>query len=259
VKPRLLTLLGDQLIRDANLAVFELVKNAYDADATECSVTLEHPDNPSVSRIIVKDDGVGMDKATLRDVWMVIATDFRALQRQHNMRSKKFHRYPLGEKGLGRLSIHKLGKHIRLVTRVKGGAELVLQFDWDRIETAKDLDKAFVVLGTREPETFPGKKHGTLFEVSRLRETWSRGEVRRLHRAVNSLCSPFEGPADFKVVLSVPGKDDWLKGMFTSENANKCALYHVRGSFEGKTASFDYDFTPPPGYERDLTKRHQKL
>lgn len=41
VKPRLLRLLGDQLIRDANLAVFELVKNAYDADATRCSVTLE--------------------------------------------------------------------------------------------------------------------------------------------------------------------------------------------------------------------------
>jgi anti-sigma regulatory factor (Ser/Thr protein kinase) len=44
VKPRLLTLLGDQLIRDANLAVFELVKNAYDADASSCSVALEHPE-----------------------------------------------------------------------------------------------------------------------------------------------------------------------------------------------------------------------
>ena len=47
VKPRLLTLLGDQLIRDANLAVFELVKNSYDADATECIVVLEHADNAS--------------------------------------------------------------------------------------------------------------------------------------------------------------------------------------------------------------------
>ena len=52
VKPRLLTLLGDQLIRDANLAVFELVKNAYDADATKCSVTLNQPDDPSEARIV---------------------------------------------------------------------------------------------------------------------------------------------------------------------------------------------------------------
>jgi hypothetical protein len=54
VKPRLLTLLGDQLIRDANLAVFELVKNAYDADATECAVTLKQSEDPSEARIEVK-------------------------------------------------------------------------------------------------------------------------------------------------------------------------------------------------------------
>ena len=119
VKPRLLTLLGDQLIRDANLAVFELVKNAYDADATECSVTVKQSENPSEARIEVKDNGAGMDEATIRNAWMVIATDFRALQRQENTRSRKFKRYPLGEKGLGRLSIHKLGRAIRMVTRVE--------------------------------------------------------------------------------------------------------------------------------------------
>jgi hypothetical protein len=89
VKPRLLTLLGDQLIRDANLAVFELVKNAYDADATECSVTLDPSNGQSSGRIVIQDDGVGMDAETLRNVWMMIATDFRAAQRQHNVRSER--------------------------------------------------------------------------------------------------------------------------------------------------------------------------
>lgn len=121
VKPRLLTLLGDQLIRDANLAVFELVKNAYDADATECSVILKQSVDPSEAQIEVKDNGVGMDETTIRNAWMVIATDFRALQRQKDTRSKRFHRFPLGEKGLGRLSIHKLGETIRMITRVRGG------------------------------------------------------------------------------------------------------------------------------------------
>jgi HSP90 family molecular chaperone len=121
VKPRLLTLLGDQLIRDANLAVFELVKNAYDADATECSVTLDPSNGQSSGRIVIQDDGVGMDAETLRNVWMMIATDFRAAQRQHNVRSERFGRYPLGEKGLGRLSVHKLGRDIELITRVRGG------------------------------------------------------------------------------------------------------------------------------------------
>ena len=259
VKPRLLTLLGEQLIRDANLAVFELVKNAYDADATMCVVTLENPDNQRAGRILVEDDGVGMNEDTLRNVWMVIATDFRLKQRATATRSDKFNRYPLGEKGLGRLSIHKLGRSIRLITRVRDGDELVMEFDWDAIESAADLDDAFVALEKRKPKTFSGDKHGTMFEVTQLREVWSRGELRRLHRSVNSLCSPFQGPTDFEVVLLAPGKEEWLRGMFSAEDANGCAIYHVRGAFEGRTASFDYDFTPPERYSKQLNKRHQQL
>lgn len=258
VRPRLLTLLGDQLIKDANLAVFELVKNAYDADATVCAVTLENPTEQSKARIIVEDDGVGMDEETLRDVWMVIATDFRALQREGDKRTKKFHRFPLGEKGLGRLSAHKLGRSIRLITRRRGGDELILDFDWDRIEGAADLESAGIELEIRDPETFKGNQHGTCFEITRLRETWNRGQARRLHRAVNSLCSPFKGPEDFEVMLSIPDHQEWLENLFTAENANKCALYHARGSFEGGSGKFNYTFTPPPGYTGQLTKRVEK-
>jgi signal transduction histidine kinase len=258
VRPRLLTLLGDQLIKDANLAVFELVKNAYDADATVCAVTLENPTDKSKARITVEDDGVGMDEETLRDVWMMIATDFRALQRKDERRTKRFNRFPLGEKGLGRLSAHKLGRFIRLITRRRGGEELVLDFDWDRIEDAEDLESAGVDLEIRKPETFTGNGHGTCFEIRRLRETWNRGQARRLHRAVNSLCSPFKGPEDFEVMLSIPGHEEWLENLFSADKANSCALYHVRGSFDGETGRFDYTFTPPPGYSKQLTKRTGK-
>jgi signal transduction histidine kinase len=258
VRPRLLTLLGEQLIKDANLAVFELVKNAYDADATVCAVTLEHLTDQSKARIVVEDDGVGMDEETLRDVWMVIATDFRALQREKEKRTRKFNRFPLGEKGLGRLSIHKLGRSIRLITRKRGGEELVLDFDWDSIESADDLDSAGIELESREPQTFKGNEHGTCFEITRLREAWNRVQARRLHRAVNSLCSPFRGPEDFEVLLSIPGHEEWLEKMFSAEQANSCALYHVRGSFEGSTGRFDYTFTPPPEHAKQLTKRVEK-
>ncbi len=259
VKPRLLRLLGDQLIRDANLAVFELVKNAYDADATKCNVRLEHADDPARARLEIDDNGYGMDEEVLRNAWMVIATDFRAQQRAQNIRSERFHRFPLGEKGLGRLSVHKLGKFIRLITRVKGGEELLLEFDWDRLENAEDLNKAVVNLQRRTPETFPGSRHGTKLEVTRLREPWARGELRRLHRAVNSLCSPFKGPTDFEVILTAPGCEDWLQGLLGPDEVNKCALYYVRGNFQGSLASFEYEFTPPPGTERKLSPRKEKI
>jgi signal transduction histidine kinase len=259
VKPRVLRLLGDQLIRDANLAVFELVKNAYDADAPSCSVLLEHPDDPDAGRIEVTDTGCGMDETILRSAWMVIATDFRAEQRAKGWRTPRFHRFPLGEKGLGRLSVHKLGRFIRLITRTKGGEELTIDFDWDRLENAEDLNDAAVVLKKRQPVTFPGTKHGTKLEVTRLREPWARGELRRLHRAVNSLCSPFKGPTDFVVTLSAPGREAWLEGLLTPDQVNACAVYRVSGLLEGSVAEFDYEFIPPAATKAQLSPRKEKV
>jgi signal transduction histidine kinase len=180
------------------------------------------------------------------------------LQRKNEKRTRKFNRFPLGEKGLGRLSAHKLGRSIRLITRMRQREELVLDFDWDTIESAKDLESAGIDLGEREPETFKGNRHGTRFEITDLREAWTRGQARRLHRAVNSLCSPFKGPEDFEVTLTVPGHEEWFENMFTADAANTCALYHVRGSFSGTAGTFNYAFTPPPGYSKQLAKRSEK-
>src|SRR5262249_7859039 len=153
----------------------------------------------------------------------------------------------LGEKGLGRLSIHKLGRNIRLITRVSAGDELVLEINWDLLERASELSAAPIKLIRREPETFKGRRHGTRLEVSMLREDWTGGDVRRLHRSVNSLCSPFDAPDDFKVTLEVPGHESWLKDLFDSDDAGKCATYKISGSFEGGSGTFDYEFIPPPG------------
>ena len=78
-RARLLVLLGDQLIRDPGIAVFELIKNAYDADADKATVTMENLDNPENAKIIVEDNGTGMDLETVTGVWLEPGTDFRAL------------------------------------------------------------------------------------------------------------------------------------------------------------------------------------
>ena len=69
-RARLLRLLGDELIRDANIAIFELVKNAYDADAHYANVTLLNVDNRRTGRIVVEDDGSGMNWETITRVWL---------------------------------------------------------------------------------------------------------------------------------------------------------------------------------------------
>ena len=76
-RARLLLLLGDELIRDAGIAVFELVKNAYDADSSTVEITMRSVGHPGKGQITVRDDGEGMDVQTIENVWLEPGTDFR--------------------------------------------------------------------------------------------------------------------------------------------------------------------------------------
>ena len=119
VHSHVLKLLGDQLIGHDRLAVFELVKNSYDADAKTVTVTLDLL--APVPKISVRDDGIGMSADTIENVWLQVGTDSK-----RNAEARKrspLGRFPLGEKGVGRLAVQKLGDTIRLVTRQEGKAE----------------------------------------------------------------------------------------------------------------------------------------
>src|SRR5206468_8019801 len=106
-RARLLLLLGDQLIRDAGVAVFELVKNAYDADSPTAIVTMADVTSKARGRITVEDAGAGMTLETVTDVWLEPGTDYRLTQRQQGHRTRKYGRLPVGEKGGGRFAVHK--------------------------------------------------------------------------------------------------------------------------------------------------------
>src|SRR2546430_2253418 len=106
-RARLMLLLGNELIREPGIAVFELVKNAYDADASRCRIRLENVgDADSEARIIVGDNGSGMDLKTILRVWLQPGTDNRKKQKEAGWRTPRFKRHPLGEKGVGRFAVH---------------------------------------------------------------------------------------------------------------------------------------------------------
>ncbi|GAF87378.1 unnamed protein product, partial [marine sediment metagenome] len=136
----MLLLLGDQLIRDPGIAVFELVKNAYDADSPDVTVKMSDIADERFGKIVIQDSGTGMDYDTVTGVWMEPGTDYRSKQRQLGKRTKKYNRLPLGEKGVGRFAAHKLGDHIRLVTRKRGNREIVVKIDWTKYSKRKYLE-----------------------------------------------------------------------------------------------------------------------
>ncbi len=77
-RARLILLLGDQLIKNPSIALLELVKNSYDADASNVLVEMEKLESPSQGKIIISDDGEGMDKKIIKNVWMEPGSDFKA-------------------------------------------------------------------------------------------------------------------------------------------------------------------------------------
>ena len=180
-RARILQLLGDELIGSPRIAVFELVKNAYDADAGTVTVTLKNIESPKAS-IVVEDDGDGMTLETIRDVWLVPGHDHRTRQRKARERTR-LGRLPLGEKGLGRFAVHKLGDRIEVVTRAANAKECIVSIDWTELLGRTDLSDAKVRAETRDPEVFREDLTGTRITISCLREkNWTRGEVRRLQR-----------------------------------------------------------------------------
>ena len=250
-RARMLQLLGDELIGSARLAVFELVKNAYDADANEVVVRLDL-DSARGPAITVVDDGEGMTLDVLRSVWLVPGDDYRQKQRLSGRRTDRHGRLPLGEKGLGRFAVHKLGNHITLTTRARHSDECVVEIDWNELIAQPYLDEAPVTIQVRRPETFSGDSTGTRIEIRQLREThWPRGEIRRLHNQITSICSPFEEPSGFRAVLHVPDREDWVADLPDISEIVDRAFWKF--SFRVDNGKFDwtYEFRRIPGFKLD--------
>lgn len=244
-RARLLALLGEQLIDNARLAVFEMVKNAYDADANIVVVTLAQPER-SAGTISVVDDGSGMTLETLTDVWLEPGADMREIQRQGGVRTPKYKRLPLGEKGVGRFAAHKLGNRIRLWTRAKGGPELHVDINWSDQIGRRYMDETEISIVETDSAYFKKGRTGTRIEITDLKSVWTRGDVRRLWRNVTSISAPFSTADDFDVSLLVPGHESWINDLLEVGDILGAALWKYDFCFDEQGFRWDYAFRPPP-------------
>ncbi|MGO9138764.1 MAG: ATP-binding protein [Syntrophales bacterium] len=258
-RARIMHLLGDQLIRDAGIAVFELVKNAYDADASKCTVTIRDIENNDKTCIIIEDDGVGMTYDTVTNVWLELGTEFRNQQKEKEIRTEKG-RLPLGEKGIGRFAVHKLGKHIKLITRATGADEIIIELNWEKIfSQPKYLSDIPIPVQRRKPLHFKGGT-GTRIEISGIRETWTKGKIRDLSRSITSICSPFESDDDNKYkfrasLILEPDPGKWLHGLLKIKDILELSLFQGSGLIKGDEVTYNYKFKPLPAMQGKIGKR----
>lgn len=253
--PHLLRLLGDELIGNDRLAIFELVKNSYDADATLVEVELNLGSTDPCIRI--RDNGNGMTAKVLVGSWMRLGTGHK--RGPSKQRSLIFKRLPLGEKGVGRLAVQKLGGITRLVTRVAGGPEYEVCVDWNQlIENAEELtDLSFTVEERRSPEEFPEDQHGTLIEISSLyRKDWTRRDLRALKKLLVGLKTPFDTVSDFDVQLTVPGRELEIYDVLDISDILNRAVWSYKFSLrDDGSLDWDYHFTPPAPLAKKLHSR----
>lgn len=243
-KAQILLQLGEQLIKSESVAILELIKNSYDADAKKVTVSMIDIDLPETGSIEIEDDGNGMDLEIVKTVWMEPGNTHK----KHDVTQGKrtaLGRLPIGEKGIGRFGVHKLGRKIEMITRVENGNEIRVEIDWNEFDTAQYLDQVKVSIQEREPEYFIGaKKSGTRLLISNLSTVWTRGMLRDVHRAITSLSSPFESIDSFSVKF-ITNRKEWLEGLLTFDKIKSYALYSGKIEIQGcNITKFDYSFSP---------------
>lgn len=187
--------LGELLVGRDSTALIELIKNAYDADATEVTVYGERLDNPEEGHILVTDNGVGMNAEAFEKGFLRVAS---RLKEQGERRSALFQRRYTGAKGIGRLAAHKLAKKLEIdsvprATKLDGlGKALNATIDWDKIEqyeTLDELDSTDAILLKTKP-ILESTHSGTALLLSRLRRAWTETERARFFAEVQSFDPP---------------------------------------------------------------------
>lgn len=200
-RARLIRLLGEELISDEVMAVVELVKNGYDADAHQVTVSLKQEHAVDRGEIRVYDNGMGMDLEQVLNVWMEPATPNKRAGGRRKARTP-LGRIQLGEKGVGRFAADKLGSELELISRKAGNPEEVgLRVSWHRYDQDHYLDEVENRWFTRKPVVFNGDRSGTVAIVRSLRTAWSEDMVRRLHNGLTRLVAPSQHLADFEILF----------------------------------------------------------
>lgn len=245
-RARLLLQLGDQLIKNESIALVELVKNSYDADANIVSIYMENVDDPKKGVIIIEDDGYGMSADTVENVWLEPGSDFKTQKIKKLEASPKYKRLPIGEKGIGRFGVHKLGNIIELTTKSTDSKEVYVKINWTDFDKYKYLEDVPIIISERtEPYIFKNGKTGTNILITSLRKKWERGIAREVKRSIMALASPFDVNDSFKPSFSILDKPGWFEGLLNWEDVQDYSLFKFKITMAGNSINeFSYEFTP---------------
>lgn len=217
--------LGFELVGRQETALSELIKNAYDADATEVRIDFFNFDKAG-GILTIADDGSGMTEETIRNTWMRLSTHDKEL----SPISEKYKRSRAGRKGIGRFAVERLGKELILESGVVGDAQGIrVQFNWDDVfKPDVDIDTLSFLIQRfdKAPE-----EHGTKLTIVTMRDRWTESQLGRVWKSVILLQPPFKvrrtyrgGVDRTKATESDPGFSVVINGKSSTEVQSEFSL-----------------------------------
>lgn len=184
--------MGAEQLQDPALAVLELIKNSWDADARRVTVSIATKGRGR-GQIIVADDGHGMSEDEFRNRWLVIGASYK-----RGRRTSEGGRPLIGEKGLGRLATFALGRRVKLESSRGVGPGFGTDINWGELKSSVSLEDYDIALVPRR------RKRGTLVVISDLEKAWDETHSQYLVSHAEFLTSvPGE---DFAIALSVDSR-----------------------------------------------------
>lgn len=198
ISSQLKNIIGKELITDDYIAIFELVKNSFDAHSTSVKVVFED------DKITIEDNGKGMSREDIINKWLFVAYSAKKegvedveFEKQGGTYRDRIapKRNFAGAKGIGRFSSDRLGENLKLTTRKisEKGEFWELNFNWDEFE--QDAEEEFVNIDVdhKSYKTSPikGFKNGVILEITGLRSLWPREKVLNLKWSLEKLINPF--------------------------------------------------------------------
>lgn len=234
--PRVTIQLGRESISSSTVAISELIKNSYDADAANVSLDF-HLRDCGVSTLVIQDDGIGMDPDILINHWLRIGTDNKSLVE----RSLVKRRILTGAKGLGRLGIDRLCRRLVLYTKTATMEKAVqLNINWRQFEnTTKTLSEIkHQIFEVDLPlEDHYGKfladgpgASGTRMILIGLKDEWNSAFLEALENELRLLTSPFHGENQFSIHLKVRQRNAVVEKSVSSEAILSAARWRVRAT-----------------------------
>lgn len=210
VKTGMKNIIGRDLITDDFIAIYELVKNSYDALADHVKIEFRR------NEIVISDNGKGMSGADLREKWFAVAysakkdgTEDDDLKRDSHLNNLRSRRFYAGAKGVGRFSCDRLGNQLELRTKKARNKAYKVNVDWHAFEQNAKQSFGEIQIPMEEDESeiqFPDMKpHGTILKITELSSIWDENKLVELKRSLEKLINPFADKRDFTIEIVGPG------------------------------------------------------